>query len=58
MADAEQDDIKRVAIEGRESYIGLSFKDSPTVSSIESILSENPDITEQISKSTGKKEKK
>jgi len=40
--DAEQDDIKCVLTEDGNSYMGISFKDSPTVVAIDSIVSQDP----------------
>ena len=40
--DAEQDDIKCVLTEDGNSFMGISFKDSPTVVAIDSIVSQDP----------------
>jgi hypothetical protein len=52
--DVEQDDIRCLRMQGGTALIGLSFKASPTVFSIESVVSEDSRVAETTAKPTGR----
>jgi hypothetical protein len=54
IADIDQDDIKCLNIDNSMTQIGVSIKDSDTVSSITSLESQDPDECEAVAESTGK----